>query len=479
LYLVQAKWSKDGSSSPNLDGVNKFLKGISDLLEQKFSKFNAKFQKYVPEVTSALLDPNCRIVSVLVHTSNQKLGDHPQREIDEFCIKVNDTTEFLEVVNLDQTALFKSLALSGAAQNIDLTIGVHEWGKKEDPYSAIYGTVDAEQIAQWWDEHQGRLFSKNLRGILGETTVNKEMRDTLEKAPQKFWYYNNGITIVASKIKKGALNATNRSFALFQCEGVSVVNGAQTVSTIGRYSSKAGGAPGGVFVPVRIISVEGEDALDMEITRANNSQNRIEGRDFAAIDEQQQRLKLELSILGVNYQLTRSEGFAPGPKTFDVEEALIALACSKGDADLAIVVKREIGKFWENTKRPPYTDVIRPNVHGQTVFNAVLIQRKIDSLIAKLSHASGNRESSILIWSNKIISSIVFSKLNKSWASDQTSIIEEIIQSPEFEQQVSQVSTLVIDEVNTSHAAGYIANTFKNASKSKAIYGAVAAKYLS
>ena len=268
LYLVQAKWSKDGSSSPNLDGVNKFLKGISDLLEQKFSKFNSKFQKYVPEVTSALLDPNCRIVSVLVHTSNQKLGDHPQREIDEFCIKVNDTTEFLEVVNLDQTALFKSLALSGAAQNIDLTIGVHEWGKKEDPYSAIYGTVDAEQIAQWWDDHQGRLFSKNLRGILGETTVNKEMRDTLEKAPQKFWYYNNGITIVASKIKKGALNATNRSFALFQCEGVSVVNGAQTVSTIGRYSSKAGGAPVGVFVPVRIISVEGEDALDMEITRA-------------------------------------------------------------------------------------------------------------------------------------------------------------------------------------------------------------------
>ena len=190
-------------------------------------------------------------------------------------------------------------------------------------------------------------------------------------------------------------------------------------------------------------------------------------------------MKLELSILGVNYQLTRSEGFAPGSKTFDVEEALIALACSKGDADLAIVVKREIGKFWENTKRPPYTDVIRPNVHGQTVFNAVLIQRKIDSLITKLSDASGNRESSILIWSNKIISSIVFSKLNKSWASDQTSNIEEIIQSPEFEQQVSRVSALVIDEVNTSHAAGYIANTFKNASKSKAIYSAVAARYLS
>jgi hypothetical protein len=478
LFLVQAKWSKDGSASPNLDGVGKFIRGIGDLLEQKFDKFNEKIQKKKSEILDALLDTNCRIVAILVHTSTQKLGDHAQKEITDFCDSVNDTTEFLEFVNLDQAGLFKSLANSSATQRINLTIGLTEWGKKEEPYFAVYGTIDAEQVYTWWQEHQGRLFSKNLRGILGETTVNKEMRDTLEKHPEKFWYFNNGITLVAEKLKKGPLNATNQSYALFQCDGISVVNGAQTVSTIGRHFQKAAKAPAGVLIPVRIISVDSVQDLDTQITRANNTQNKIEGRDFAAIDDQQQRIKLELAILGVAYQLTRQEGFTPGERIFDVEEAIVALACAKGEADLAITAKREIGKFWENTKKPPYTDVIRSNVHGQHVFNAVRLQREIDSAIVSLAKAKQGKDETILIWGNRIIASIIFASLGSTWVTAKSNEIDAIIGSKKLNSAVAEVAELLINVVNKSYASGYIANTFKSVSKSKAIYSEITDVYV-
>lgn len=478
LFLVQAKWSKDGGSSPNLDGVGKFIRGIGDLLEQKFDKFNEKIKKKKSEILDALLDTNCRIVAILVHTSNQKLGDHAQKEITDFCSSINDTTEFLEFLNLDQAGLFKSLATASATQRINLTIGLSEWGKKDEPYFAVYGTIEAEQVFAWWQEHQGRLFSKNLRGILGETTVNKEMRETLEKNPNKFWYFNNGITLVAEKLKKGPLNATNQSYAMFQCDGVSVVNGAQTVSTIGRHFLKAAKAPVGVLIPVRIISVEAVQDLDTQITRANNTQNKIEGRDFAAIDDQQQRIKLELAILGVTYQLTRQEGFTPGERIFDVEEAIIALACAKGEADLAITAKREIGKFWESTKKPPYTDVIRPNVHGQHVFNAVRLQREIDVAIIALAKTKQGKDETIMIWGNRMIASIVFASLSNAWITARNEYIDAIIDSKTLDKAVSEVAELLINLVNKSYASGYIANTFKSISKSKVIYSEISDVYI-
>lgn len=473
LFLIQSKWSKDGNSSPDLDGVGKFIRGIENLLEQKFDKFNEKLNKKRTEILAALLDPSCKVIAILVHSSSQKLGTHPQKEIDEFCANVNDTTEFLEFVTLDQSSLFKSLALGGTATKINLNVGITEWGKKDEPHFAVYGMVDAKQVADWWNEYQSRLFEKNLRGILGETSVNKEIKDTLEKTPENFWYFNNGITIVADAIKRGPLNATNRAYSIFQCEGISIVNGAQTVTTIGRFFQKATTEPIGAMIPLRIISVEGTEDLDAEITKANNTQNRIEGRDFAAVDQEQQRIRLELSILQIDYQLIRNEGFAPGPKAFDVEEAISALACAKGDPDLAIIVKREIGKFWENTRKPPYTDVIRKNVHGQYVLNVVLTQRKIDDILRGLSMpATLSRGASILIWGNKLISSIVFLKVGQKILSESSDALTQFINTKAFNNLVREVGTILVSEVEEKYT-GYVANTFKNTTKSKEIYALV------
>ena len=45
-------------------------------------------------------------------------------------------------------------------------------------------------------EYRERLFNLNIRQWLGKNTVNKGMIDTIEHAPDKFFYYNNGITAI-------------------------------------------------------------------------------------------------------------------------------------------------------------------------------------------------------------------------------------------------------------------------------------------
>lgn len=77
---------------------------------------------------------------------------------------------------------------------------------------------------------------------------------------------------------------------------------------------------------VRFIAVgaEASDILGNAITRATNTQNRINRQDFVALDPEQQRLRTELSIEGVTYNYKSGEGTIRDAKTCDIEEATVA-----------------------------------------------------------------------------------------------------------------------------------------------------------
>jgi hypothetical protein len=62
------------------------------------------------------------------------------------------------------------------------------------------------------------------------------------------------------------------------------VNGAQTVSTIGRYLEKNPTADlSDCYVQFRVVSLEdGGEEFGDEVTKTNNRQNKIEARDFVS-----------------------------------------------------------------------------------------------------------------------------------------------------------------------------------------------------
>jgi len=253
LYLVQSKWMKNGVGEPDNGEVKKVVGGIYDLFNLQFERFNAKVQAMETIIERALDDPNTRYEIVIAYTGASPLSAPSRRDLEDLKKEMNDTSEVVFTTVLNQSALHGSLVSSASGEPINLQIGIKEWGHKTSPQEAYYGQISGDQITDWWGKYRTRLFARNLRSMLGETDVNDEIRQTLEQRPGSFWYFNNGITIVCRRAQRAMSGGTGRDFATFHCDDISVVNGAQTVGTIGKFGEGQPEKCADVLVPIRII----------------------------------------------------------------------------------------------------------------------------------------------------------------------------------------------------------------------------------
>ena len=119
--------------------------------------------------------------------------------------------------------------------------------------------------------------------------MNDAIVETIKSAPDHFLYFNNGITLLCTELDKKPLGGKSKTSGVFECKGASVINGAQTVGSIltALASPSSGGSMVGTnaHVMVRLISLQNcPPDFANEETRAANTQNRIEKRDFAALD---------------------------------------------------------------------------------------------------------------------------------------------------------------------------------------------------
>ena len=384
----------------------------------------------------------------------------------------NDNKEDILVCHqLNQGSIHSGLASGVEGEPIDLEIGLSQWGKVDEPQPAYYGMVAGEEVASWWIDKGKRLFAKNIRQMLGVTEVNEEIRDTLETTPDKFWYFNNGITVVADSIRKSAVGVNSRDLGSFKASKLSVVNGAQTVSTIGRYKEDNGENLDKVKIPIRLISLEGaEDNFGGEVTKTNNRQNRIENRDFVSQDEEQIRIRKELSIEKVDYNIVRSDTFKSSDISIDLSEATIALACASGEVSLAVQAKREIGKFYENLEKSPYRTIFNPQTSGVYVLNSVRVLRVIEMTISKEISKMGKKSGKsygLLVHGNRMLALLVMKDLSVAVAA----------KSYDYEIEQDQVSSIVIEKVlrvqsfiQENYPDKVLGTLFKNATICKALY---------
>jgi hypothetical protein len=413
LYFVQSKWIRNGSGEPDNGDVKKFLAGVRDLFNLEFDRFNSKVRSKQTSILAALNDPATRYEVVLVYTGHNGPAPHSKRDLSDLATEMNDTSEVLFITVLNQSDLHNSLVAGVSGEPINLEIGIKSWGRKEAPYNAYYGQLSGAVVASWWRTYRTRLFARNLRSMLGETEVNAEMRQTLEQRPDDFWYFNNGITIVARRAQRAMAGGGSHDFAIFHCDDISVVNGAQTVGAIGKLAEGNNQSLDNVFVPVRII-IRGEDQnFGDEVTRANNRQNRIENRDFAVLDPEQNRIRRELAVDSIEYQLARSENVSRSDTAFDLVEATAALACASAKPRLAVQAKREIGKFWEDITKAPYKELFGPAVSGPQVWHAVQIVRRIEKALHSRDQRPGSHQKHcvIAIHGNRLIAALVFAFL--------------------------------------------------------------------
>lgn len=414
LYIVQSKWIHDGKGEPENGDIKKFLSGIKDLFNFNFDRFNGKINAKKDLIRLAITDFQTKYQIILAYTGINDLAVHSRRDIEDFLNEINDASDSVYFSQFNQKPIHNSLIKNVTGSPIDLKITLKSWGRLYEPYKAFYGQVNGQEIYSWWNTHRSQLFKENIRGVLGDTTVNTEMLKTLEQEPEKFWFFNNGITIIAKEASKNMVGGSGNDYGQFSCRDLSIVNGAQTVSCIGKFGEKDPEKLVNVFVPAKIISLEGSNELfGQEITKANNRQNKVENSDFVSFDPEQTRLRDELAIDGINYQLNRSETNESSEKAFDLIDSTTALACASGEVAIVVQLKREIGKLWENLNKPPYKKLFNPNTTGIFVYNCVQVQRRIDLIIdSKIKKEEDGRMGGLLIHGNRLLSMFIFNDIN-------------------------------------------------------------------
>jgi len=117
------------------------------------------------------------------------------------------------------------------------------------------------------------LFEDNVRDYQGSTNVNNEILNTIQKTPELFALYNNGITIVCRK-----LTDAKRSLTF---ESPQIVNGCQTCNTL--YIAKSKGFDlSQIVVNVKLISTTNDELIN-GVVEGNNKQNIVQDEAFEAI----------------------------------------------------------------------------------------------------------------------------------------------------------------------------------------------------
>lgn len=178
-------------------------------------------------------------------------------------------------------------------------VGNSETEKKEDRayICSIRGYDLAKLCEKYISTTAGRniLFGQNLRESLAKKSKTApDMMRTIDKEPQRFWHYNNGITIIAEKLDLAKDDDTNSD--IIQLHNFSIINGAQTTSTLyeyyikNQYNEKEMEKLKKVYVLARLMEVTSDREFGKQIAISNNTQNPISSRDMVSKNDEQEAL---------------------------------------------------------------------------------------------------------------------------------------------------------------------------------------------
>lgn len=389
-----------------------------------------------------------------------------RQDLDDLLNEYNDPTEIVTFRELRQSNIHSAIRQGVIGAPIDITAVLYEWGIKRKPYQAIYGQVAASDVAQWWKEYYPKLFAPNIRMFLGSTDVNTSLMSTIKNDPKSFWYFNNGITALCDKIEKAPIGGNTRDSGTFECHNMRIVNGAQTAGAIASASDKHIKMVEDARVPIRIISLEDcPDEFKKQVTKNTNTQNRIERRDFVALDPNQERIENELALENISYVYKSGDVVQDTNSGFDITDATIARACVQVDVSNAVQAKREIGRLWEDIEKPPYTILFNKNLDGLTLWRQVEVTRQVEKKLKQLSNNKKGRNKLMAIHGNRLITHIVFQELEITPKQK----LHNRTPAAKISKTTLSSYNKVLEITNRLYPDAYLASLFKNISKCREI----------
>lgn len=155
----------------------------------------------------------------------------------------------------------------------------------------------------------------NVRGFILRSKFNDNIIKSLNEEPQRFFYYNNGITIIAKDIKSTESKIGGKWN--FSVSDFQVVNGGQTLRSIHKFNQNhdenMANKLSKAHILVRFLRINDEN-LRNKIGEFTNSQNAISISDLRSLRSEQ--IQLEEFLENNDIQYFRKKGEFKGTKTY-------------------------------------------------------------------------------------------------------------------------------------------------------------------
>jgi hypothetical protein len=266
IRLFQSKYG----TSHSLEAIAKFKEDAKRLLGKDVTKMRPELAQLVMKIKEKNLKIKC------CYVTDQK---------------VEYEDDLVEIIDIEKTIQRLWDRIKKPAAGKKSSIKLEKMLRHEN---TILGILRLRELTDFVSRNRDYVFESNIRQWMQfKTTVNKGLRETLQTNPDKFFYYNNGITIVVSDFEEMGDN-------LIKLHAPQIVNGAQTSNSILDHSKRTKNMDGSMTVTI----IKADDEQEQNnITKYRNSQNSVRGKDLVSLMDFHKSVKSQLKNCGYFYEI--------------------------------------------------------------------------------------------------------------------------------------------------------------------------------
>jgi hypothetical protein len=285
IYILQCKHPKIRASDPIDEGELKSFFSNYELLSDR--KYQNKRQTNNPKLHELNAEfPYWMKQGFLIHfvfastgTSNEKTAALVEK-FNRDNANSNVKFEIWDIGTLrDEFVAVKSID-EQYPDDVTMTLADKHFMTPEGELKNITFALRGSTLQDLAHKYKETLFNWNIRRFLGRKgEVNSGLRETLEKEPELFYYYNNGISALCDSFEFEEITKK------LTIKKLQIVNGAQTLGAL-RYADTEKVRKALVVVKLTAIKhAAREQGIAATLIKTNNTQNTLRIPDFRSNDK--------------------------------------------------------------------------------------------------------------------------------------------------------------------------------------------------
>jgi hypothetical protein len=292
LLLIQSK-NVDSLANFNdiIDAFRKMHTTLTDFQEGRTSAYSKKLKQKFKDKLAEIEDQAAILNLVIFHnaeisddrlqTINGKIADEPL--FDPYQISIFDRKDIeAQIKSVQSPQRF----VEEAKIKICKKDGHISYGE-----NGILVNIYASSIRDLYDRFRDKgLFEQNFRYFIKNKRIDDNIKNSLSRKRDKFWFLNNGMIIGCYDFSFDNENIKAYKF--------SIINGCQTATLIGEY--KGPNESSDFVIPCKFIKPDNNSSDEQferfisEIAESSNSQKPISDRDLKSNKPEQRQLQNDL-----------------------------------------------------------------------------------------------------------------------------------------------------------------------------------------